>query len=225
MFCHKCGNKLNEGEIFCDKCGAKVEQDSDVKTKKTIEVETKKFYETTWFSIIMIILFAPIGVFLMWKNKTLRKSVLIIITIIAIPITFLQIGIITDDNSNNTKVDTSTTNKNVKEDDKYVSENKEEGDNSSNSVKKENMQFIEEPQFYSDGVYGYIEGVVKNNTGKSLSYIEVRYKLYDNNGNQLDEVIDNTTNISVDGTWKFKVVILDISNVDRYEFVGFKYLY
>ena len=25
MFCRRCGNKLNDGDLFCSKCGSKVE--------------------------------------------------------------------------------------------------------------------------------------------------------------------------------------------------------
>lgn len=24
MFCEKCGNKINDGELFCQKCGTKI---------------------------------------------------------------------------------------------------------------------------------------------------------------------------------------------------------
>lgn len=29
-----------------------------------------KFYQTTWFIILMLVCFAPLGIFLMWKYKS-----------------------------------------------------------------------------------------------------------------------------------------------------------
>lgn len=53
------------------------------------ELESKKrFYEKTWFCILMFILICPVGVFLIWRNKLFNKVVRIILSVVAIPVTF-----------------------------------------------------------------------------------------------------------------------------------------
>lgn len=49
----------------------------------------KKFYEKRWFGILMLILVSPIGVFLIWKNKMFNKLVRVLLSIVAIPCTFI----------------------------------------------------------------------------------------------------------------------------------------
>lgn len=51
----------------------------------------KKFYETKWFTLIMFVLICPVGVFLMWKNKIFNKAGRIILSILVVPITFIEI--------------------------------------------------------------------------------------------------------------------------------------
>jgi len=45
-------------------------------------MEKEKFYQKTWFVILMLIVFAPLGIFLMWKYKTWGKAAKIIVTVI-----------------------------------------------------------------------------------------------------------------------------------------------
>ena len=75
--------ELKEGASFCENCGAKVEENTIGVQQETIS-DKKKFYQTTWFSILMIFIFAPVGIFFMWKNKIFKKSVRVIVTIIAL---------------------------------------------------------------------------------------------------------------------------------------------
>lgn len=98
MFCKKCGKELKEGASFCENCGAKVEENTIGVQQETIS-DKKKFYQTTWFSILMIFIFAPVGIFFMWKNKIFKKSVRVIVTIIALFIALVQIEAIFEDDT------------------------------------------------------------------------------------------------------------------------------
>jgi len=50
-------------------------------------MNTTKFYQTTWFTILMLIIFFPVGIFLMWKyNRFNQTARLIISTIFALAI-------------------------------------------------------------------------------------------------------------------------------------------
>lgn len=51
----------------------------------------KKFYETKWFTLIMFVLICPVGVFLMWKNKIFNKVGRIILSLLVVPITFMEL--------------------------------------------------------------------------------------------------------------------------------------
>ena len=45
--------------------------------------EKNKFYTKTWFMLLMLVLFAPIGIFLMWKfHDEMKKDAKIILTIV-----------------------------------------------------------------------------------------------------------------------------------------------
>ena len=80
MFCEKCGNELKNDENFCSKCGQKVNVPTNA-----IKSEKNKFYQTTWFTILMLIFFFPVGIFLVWKyNKFGSKKTKIIITVCAL---------------------------------------------------------------------------------------------------------------------------------------------
>ena len=43
-------------------------------------METQKFYASTWFTIIMLIIFFPVGLILMWKYGKFNKVIRIVIT-------------------------------------------------------------------------------------------------------------------------------------------------
>lgn len=43
-------------------------------------METQKFYASTWFTILMLIIFFPVGLILMWKYGKFNKVVRIVIT-------------------------------------------------------------------------------------------------------------------------------------------------
>lgn len=44
--------------------------------------KSKKFYEKTWFIVLMLIVFFPAGLFLMWNNCDWKKPVKVIISIV-----------------------------------------------------------------------------------------------------------------------------------------------
>ena len=114
MFCKKCGKELKEGALFCENCGAKVEENT-TGVKQEIIADKKKFHQTTWFSILMILIFAPVGIFFLWRNKIFKKPVRVIVTVIAVFIALVQIESIfetdnpeTRNNSNISSEDSSS---------------------------------------------------------------------------------------------------------------------
>lgn len=66
----------------------------------------------------------------------------------------------------------------------------------------------------------YIQGKIKNNNVFSCSYVEVKAKITDTNGNVLDTSIDNITSLKSGETWSFSIpVIVDTSNPYNYEII------
>lgn len=93
-FCSKCGAPLNGGN-FCSECGAKAE-DNPIQAK-----ENKQIYEKTWFIILLLIFFFPVGLFLMWKYSQWNKAVKIIVTIL---VGLMVVFTVVSDNSENNDI-------------------------------------------------------------------------------------------------------------------------
>ncbi len=70
------------------------------------------------------------------------------------------------------------------------------------------------------GIGYYIEGLVKNNTDKDYSYVQIEFVCYDKDGNNLGTAIDNTNNLLGSQTWKFKAMFLgsDSKNVAKCDY-------
>ena len=88
-FCKFWGGEIEKDAIVCIKCGRQLKSVEKVE-KKAREPkgnkntnEENKFYTQTWFMWLMLIFFAPIGIFLMWKfNDKMKKDIKIILTIV-----------------------------------------------------------------------------------------------------------------------------------------------
>ena len=96
MKCQNCGNEIETNQPRCPYCGTPIE---------TPSLPKRKWYQTTAFTIIMLILFWPVGLFLMWKyQKQWKKPVKIVISVIfAIAI----IGSLATPSSNDSPKETS----------------------------------------------------------------------------------------------------------------------
>lgn len=98
-FCPFCGEKTEKNDAFCPKCGKplkdkKQEKEVEPKEKEIITKENKgkenkivdsktKFYEQAWFMWVTLIVFAPVGIFIMWKfHPEMKKNTKIILSIV-----------------------------------------------------------------------------------------------------------------------------------------------
>lgn len=83
-FCKFCGEKIDKDSIVCSKCGRQLELVKNVEEKQeTPTKDNTKFYEQPWFMWLMLIIFAPVGILLMWKfNTKMKKSTKIILSIV-----------------------------------------------------------------------------------------------------------------------------------------------
>ena len=106
-FCKFCGEEIEKDSIVCPKCGrqlkiVKKEEKSTSNQKDDEYDEKSKFYAKKWFMWVMLILFAPVGIFLMWKfHPEMKKNTKIILTIVfAILFLIIAIGSAGDETTN-----------------------------------------------------------------------------------------------------------------------------
>ena len=69
--------------------------------------------------------------------------------------------------------------------------------------------FIEEPHITHDGYWNHIEGIVQNNTGKDLDYVQVSFTVYDADGFVLGSAFANANNVKAGEAWRFDALITD----------------
>ena len=67
-----------------------------------------KIYEKNWFIILMLVVFFPVGLFLMWKNAKWNKTVKIIISVLVVAIAIFSNG-----NEKSKNIETKDTNAEV----------------------------------------------------------------------------------------------------------------
>jgi len=82
---------------------------------------------------------------------------------------------------------------------------------------KEDFIFIEEPQLVHENYSDKIVGVIQNNKGYDLEYIDIEFTLYDVEGNNIGTAYANGSNVKAGTNWKFEAYILE-DNVDTFEF-------
>ncbi len=88
-FCKFCGEKIDKSSIVCSKCGRQLKVVKEVEEKNIPQKndlpkdDQPKFYEQQWFMWVMLIFFAPVGIFFMWKfNDKMKKNTKIILSVV-----------------------------------------------------------------------------------------------------------------------------------------------
>ena len=54
-----------------------------------------------------------------------------------------------------------------------------------------------------------IEGIVANTSEERVEYVEVRARIYNTGGNQLDRYLDSTNDLAAGSTWSFDIIVLE----------------
>ncbi len=65
-----------------------------------------------------------------------------------------------------------------------------------------------------------IKGAVKNISGRDLSYAQITFGLYDNEGAQIGTAVANINNLEKDGTWKYTATPLTMDSWVRYKLIN-----
>ena len=98
MNCKKCGKELMEKDQFCKFCGSAVE------VKNSNRVVSR-----TWFIVLMLIVFFPVGLYLMWKSNWNKVAKVMVSLVFAIGF----IGVIFGEEEGMPLNDTTTVNAQV----------------------------------------------------------------------------------------------------------------
>lgn len=118
-FCKFCGEEIEKDAMVCPKCGRQlkvVKKEEISASEKSSEAkydESSKFYTKAWFMWVMLIIFAPVGIFLMWKfHPEMKKNTKIILTVV-FAILFLAIAFGGNSDETTTNNDSSNSNSNT----------------------------------------------------------------------------------------------------------------
>jgi hypothetical protein len=63
----------------------------------------------------------------------------------------------------------------------------------------------------------YVVGTIKNNSDRNFSYVQVEIGLYDKSDARVGSTLDNINNLEPHGVWKFKAVVANPEEVERYK--------
>ena len=71
---------------------------------------------------------------------------------------------------------------------------------------------ITDTEYVEEDFSKYVTGVLKNNSDKDKSYLQITFPYTDADGNKLGTAIDNISELKAGETWKFKAIILETSD-------------
>lgn len=101
-FCTNCGKELGENAKFCSRCG-KPTGDNMQNTPINVEHNggkiEKKWYQTTKGICLWLVIFFPVGIYLMWKYADWKKKWKVTVTILWIAVAIGRIITLGDDTS------------------------------------------------------------------------------------------------------------------------------
>ena len=67
---------------------------------------------------------------------------------------------------------------------------------------------VSELNIEKDSFSSYVTGVLKNNTDKEKSYVQITIPAYDSNGNKVGDALANINDLKPNSTWKFKAMYI-----------------
>lgn len=126
MICNKCGAEVKDDAKFCGSCGEAVNNQEVMAVQK--DEKPKKFWQKTWFAWIMLFIFPPVGIGLLWVNNIHGKVARIVISLF---FAFVFYNTLTSDKSpsnnvgNNKAVSQNSTSKSTSLDEKRAVATKE----------------------------------------------------------------------------------------------------
>lgn len=97
------------------------------------------------------------------------------------------------------------------------SSSSEENSSSEDPEETGDLEIVEHG-FYEESFGGGVEGVIVNNTGDTLSYVEVEVVFFNADGQRLGSNLSNTSDLPDGQEWLFEIMHLgDFDDVEDYE--------
>ncbi|WP_139298934.1 FxLYD domain-containing protein [Pseudobutyrivibrio sp. ACV-2] len=62
-----------------------------------------------------------------------------------------------------------------------------------------------------------IKGSLKNTTGRDLTYAQITFALYDDDGAQIGTAVANINNLEKDGIWKYSATPMTMESWSQYK--------
>lgn len=136
-----------------------------------------KWYKSTWFTILMLVIFFPVGLFLMWKYMNWKTWVKVVITVAIALIVIGNMGkspsTNKSNNSNEVKNEQSSSNdneQNTASNDDNISNNTEENESSNKSddnPTREQKSALNKAKTYSDTMNMSKQGIYDQLTSEA----------------------------------------------------------
>lgn len=83
MQCKYCGQQIPDNANYCSGCGRAVrEEATEVKRES-------KFWEQGWFAVLMLFIFWPVGLYLLWRYHGVFAKAIVGIFLLIILLTFI----------------------------------------------------------------------------------------------------------------------------------------
>ena len=109
--------------------------------------------------------------------------------------------------------------------DANASEGESEGENETDPANAEQGENVEqhaglellEHEVVEEEFSTSIEGVVANNSGERKDYVEVRARTYNADGQQLNSLMTNTTDLDDGVEWAFTIHVIETEDFDSYD--------
>ena len=193
-FCKFCGKEIDKDLMICPKCGRQLKvvkkEEVEEKAKKdeqpTVQ-DSPKFYTQVWFMWVMLIFFAPVGIFLIWKfHPEMKKNTKIIITVI-FAILFLIAVVNTGDTTNNTAINNNSNDSSTNETQSSNSSEKEKEETNTNS-KSTKKQLTLGDTFTFDNLELTLD--------KTYSFVTLKNQFSEHNGASVIKIGVNVKNTS-----------------------------
>lgn len=88
-----------------------------------------------------------------------------------------------------------------------TSQNTEKKEEKKDEKKEEKAAYeVTDVKVEKDEFSTYVTGILKNNTDKEKSYVQITFPVNDKDGNKVGTALANVNNLGAGKTWKFKAV-------------------
>lgn len=100
-----------------------------------------------------------------------------------------------------------------------IGSDRESGSDGGESESEQDVELLDH-ELYNEGQFDVgVRGTLENVSGEELAYVAVEVFFLDSEGTQIDEGLDNTTDLAAERRWEFDALYLgdEAERIDTYE--------